>query len=86
MAFFTCDWCDKHGWFLLFLIETNLVVIGIILQLFVRSYIIERAFVIVEKVVNAVVDVVLWLKQNLEPSIKEIYGWEHRNICSEKTP
>jgi hypothetical protein len=44
---------------LLFLIETNLVVIGIILQLFVRSYIIERAFVIVEKVVNAVVDVVL---------------------------
>jgi hypothetical protein len=56
------------------------------LQLFVRSYIIERAFVIVEKVVNAVVDVVLWLKQNLEPSIKEIYGWEHRNICSEKTP
>jgi hypothetical protein len=59
MAFFTCDGCDKHGWFLLFLIETNLVVIGIILQLFVRSYIIVRAFVIVEKVVNAVVDVVL---------------------------
>jgi len=39
-----------------------------------HSCIIERTFFIVEKVVNTVVDVVLWLKQNMEPGIKEIYA------------
>jgi hypothetical protein len=71
---------------LLFLNEANLVVIGIILQLFMHSCIIERTFFSVKKVVNAVVDVFLWFKQNFDRGVKEIYGLERRNLCSEKTP